>query len=51
MAEPYKLQMTVRRMRVACWVTKAADTNVDYVTLNGFSMATVVARTRSSVTS
>jgi hypothetical protein len=27
-------QISIRRMRIACWITKAADTRSDYVTLN-----------------
>jgi len=26
-----RAQMTIRRMRVACWVTKATDTHSEYV--------------------
>ena len=31
--EPDGPQMTIRRMRIACWVTKATDTHSEYVTL------------------
>jgi len=29
-------QMTIRRMRIACWVTKATDTHSEYVILSAF---------------
>ena len=29
--------MTIRRMRIACWITKATDTHLKYVILIGFS--------------
>jgi hypothetical protein len=28
---------TTRRMRIACWITKATDTHSEYVILNAFS--------------
>jgi hypothetical protein len=31
--EPNRLQMTVWRMRIACWIHKATNTHSDYVTL------------------
>jgi hypothetical protein len=40
----------IRRMRIACWITKATDTHSDYVILIAFSTATVVTRTRLNVT-
>jgi hypothetical protein len=29
--QPDRQQMTIRRMRIACWVTKATDTHSEYV--------------------
>jgi hypothetical protein len=52
MVEPGRPQMTIWRMRIACWVPKAtqAHTHTQYVTLNCFSTATVVERTRLTLT-
>ena len=36
MVGPDRPQMTVRRMRIACWVTKATDTHSEYVILIAF---------------
>ena len=33
MAESDQPQITIRRMRFACWITKATNTRSDYVTL------------------
>ena len=43
-------QMTIWRMRIACWITIATDTNSEYVILIVFSSATMVARNPLSVT-
>jgi len=43
-------QMTIWRMRIACWVPKATDTHSEYVILVGCSTATVVTRTLLGVT-
>jgi hypothetical protein len=32
--EPNRLQMTIWRMRIACWIPKATNTHSDYVMLN-----------------
>jgi hypothetical protein len=40
----------IRRMRFSCWVNKAIDTHSGYAILNCFSMATMITRTRLSVT-
>jgi hypothetical protein len=40
----------IRRMRFACWITKATDTHSAYVIFYRFSTATVVTRTHLSVT-
>ena len=29
--EPYRPQMTIWRMRIACWITKTTDTHSEYV--------------------
>ena len=31
-------QMTIWRMRIACWITKATDTHSEYVTLTAFPL-------------
>jgi hypothetical protein len=49
-AERGKPQMKIWRMRIACWIRKATNTHSEYVILNAFSTATVVARTRLDVT-
>jgi len=36
MVEPDRPQMTISRMRFACWITKATDTHSEYVVLNAF---------------
>jgi len=48
--EPGKPQMTVWCMHIACWISKATNTHSEYVLLNGFSTATVVACTHLIVT-
>jgi len=45
------LQMTIRRMRITCWIFKATNTLSEYVILNAFSTAITVARTCLSVKS
>ena len=34
--EPDRPQMTIRRMRCACWIPKATDTHSEYVILGAF---------------
>jgi hypothetical protein len=34
--EPDRPQMAIRRMRFACWITKATDTHSEYVILIAF---------------
>jgi len=36
--KPGRSQMTKRRMRIACWITKATDTHSDYVILIVFQL-------------
>jgi hypothetical protein len=48
--ERVRPQMTIWRMRIACWIPKATNTHTGCVILNCFSTATVVVRTRSNVT-
>jgi hypothetical protein len=36
-AEPEKAQMTIWRMRITCWVTKATNTHPKYVIIIAFS--------------
>jgi hypothetical protein len=36
---------TIGRVRLACWITKATDTHLEYAKLVAFSTATVAART------
>jgi len=37
MIEPDRPQMTIWRMRIACWTTKATHTHSEYKILIGFS--------------
>ena len=37
-------QVTIRRMCVTCWITKATDKHSEYVMLMAFSAATIVTR-------
>jgi len=39
--EPGKPEMTVRHMGIACWITKATDTHLEYAYLS-LSMAKIV---------
>jgi hypothetical protein len=43
-------QMTVWRMRIACWITNATITRSQYLIFNCFPTATVVTRTRLNIT-
>jgi len=36
MVEPVRPQMTIRRIRIACWLTRATDTHSEYVILIAF---------------
>jgi hypothetical protein len=36
--EPDRPQMTIWRMRIACWITKATDTTSEYVILSAFPL-------------
>jgi len=38
--------MKILRKRIACWITKATDTNSGYAILINFLTATMVAQTR-----
>ena len=38
MTEPDRPQMTVWRMRIACWKTKATNTHLEYITLIAFTL-------------
>jgi hypothetical protein len=52
-AERGRPQMTIWRMRIACWIAKATNTRLKYAILCyiiGFSTTIMVARTRLSVT-
>ena len=49
--ERVRPQMTIWRMRIACWIMKATNTHSEYVMLFCFSAATMVARTRLFITS
>jgi len=40
----------IRRMRITCWIPKATDTLSEYLTINAFSTAKFVTRTRLHVT-
>jgi hypothetical protein len=45
-AERDRPQMTIWRMRIACWIPKTKNTNSKYVRLTAFSTATMVAQKR-----
>jgi hypothetical protein len=36
--QPSRPQMTVRRMRTECWITKTTNTHLDYVILIAFPL-------------
>jgi hypothetical protein len=36
--EPYRPQMTIRRMRIACWIPRATDTHSEYIILIAFPL-------------
>ena len=36
--DPYRPQMTIWRMRITCWITKATDTHSEYVILEVFAI-------------
>ena len=44
-------QMTIWRMRIACWIPKATNTHTECVTLIAFPTTTTIARKRLNVTS
>jgi len=37
-AEPGGLQLTIRRMRIACWIPEATITDLEYVTFVTFPL-------------
>jgi len=43
-------QMTIWRMRIACWITKSTNTHSEYEILMAFPVQTMVARRRLIVT-
>jgi hypothetical protein len=49
--QPERSQMTIWRMRIACWITKATNTNSERVNTYCFSTATMVKRTSLNITS
>jgi hypothetical protein len=49
-AKPYRPQMTIWRVRIACWITKATDTHSEYGIFNAFSTATMAARSLLNIT-
>ena len=48
--EPGRLQMTIWRMRIACWMPKAADTLSEYVIVIAFPLQQFFARKPLTVT-
>ena len=38
MVEPERPQTTIRRLPIACWITKATDTRSEYVVLTAFPL-------------
>ena len=45
MIDPDRPQMTIRRVRIACCITKDTKTHSEYVTLIVFFTATIVTQT------
>ena len=45
-----RLQTTVWRMRIACWITKATNTHSEYLKVIAFSTTTMVTRAHLNVT-
>ena len=50
MVQPGRPEITVRRMRVVCWITKATERHSDIFNTYCCTTATIVSRTRLSVT-
>jgi len=50
MVDPHRPQMTIRRMRFACWIPKATNTHSKYDILIAFSTAREVTRKSLNVT-
>ena len=50
MVQPHRPQMEIRRMRFACWITKATDTHSQYVIIIAFPHETMVTPTCSDDT-
>jgi hypothetical protein len=50
MVQPDRPQMTIRRMRIAYWITKATNTHAKYVILIAFLTVTTVTSTHLNVT-
>jgi len=48
--KPHRTQMTIWRMRVACWITVATETHSEYVILIPFVTVAMVTRTRLNIT-
>jgi hypothetical protein len=44
-------QMTILRMRIACWIPKATNTHTGYVIIVAFPLQQRLPRTRLNVTS
>jgi hypothetical protein len=44
-----QLGSTIRRMRIACWITKATNAHSEYIIRIAFSSATIVSRTRLNI--
>jgi hypothetical protein len=38
MVDQDRPQMTIQRMRIACWITKITDTHPEYVTIISFPL-------------
>ena len=48
--EPDRPQMTIKRMRIACWTTKATNTHSEYVIFIAFLLQQLLPRTLLIVT-
>jgi hypothetical protein len=47
--QPDRPHTILWRMRIACWITKATDTHLEYVIFTRISTATMVMRTRLNI--
>ena len=48
--QPDRTRITIRRVRFACWIAKAKNTQLEYIIPTAFSTATIVMQTLLDVT-